>query len=199
MKPNHQSGATLLHVLVAAVFLGLLVFPLVQMLVRKNRAQNEVRLQENRDGVVEAIVFRALQELKIYYKAGSNSLEPLRTGTLLGAPRYTQASPRIFGKGEFQVDLLQIDPISFAATRFPVRRFYAPETDPRAWIDPPLGNDAYTLHIRTTLCSRMVEGRAPFDDSGATVNPGLGVNWAVPCNFPVLNVEYRGVFLQTNL
>ncbi len=131
----------------------------------------------------DMVASRVAQELKQRYQDSSDiskviPIENPRSLNHLLRPTsrlYNPAFPRIFGKGQFQIDLINTGP-------GPASSFVAPETDINVFIAPTIGNGYYLVTIQTSLCRDIVVGRVRFPpESVATPNPGLGLPWNIRC------------------
>jgi hypothetical protein len=192
---NSQRGATTILTVTA---LGIILAAALQYqsshLVQKKKFILKELASSNQQGLLEQVVARTVTELGILYRVAPPTIPgPQCTLDRLLIPASTRfngtaspIAPRIYGKGQFQMDILDV----FGN---PTGRFTAPEEDVRAYIQASTGGGFYPLVITTTFCGVEVRGRTKFaQETGAAPSPGLGVAWAQPCPTDKrIPIEYR--------
>lgn len=185
---KHNRSERGLSFLPLVLGLGVIVFMLMSSLSmylnqKKSFILRETRAESGRS-VVDAVVAQAIVELRQKY----NDVNPNQIDYLLqpDSAIFRQTAPRIYGKGEFQIDLVNSNGTVTSL-------FLAPESDPRVWIEPSVGGGYYRLNVQFEICKRNVAGRTKF------VAPATGqdVAWVPACpNSDRQNVFHR-VFLNT--
>lgn len=185
-SPNRsqERGFAVIGICVAIGIAMILGFQAFSMHLQYKTKHLFRQLQSARQSAIfEMIATRALAELKQQYLDSTDptkTVPPLPVRSLDHLLRstsrlYNQDFPRVFGKGQFQIDLLN-------AAGGPSTLFVAPETDVTVRIEPTIGGGHYRVIIQTTACRTVVAGRVRFPaESLALPNPGLGAAWNPAC------------------
>lgn len=147
-------------------------------------------------GIIEAIAARAIGDLTkelLNPSDGSTADGTLDHLLKTSSPIFSEAHPRIYGKGEFQIDVKDTTGIKVVAgvsgtvlTQAEAAQkssegglFIAPESDPQVWLETSATECNYRMTIKVQVCQAMVAGRTKFRFD--ITDPGLNVPWTPGC------------------
>ncbi len=169
-----------------ALTIGILMIAALQaftMTIQQKTNRLLKQLQTERQvAIFEMISSRVRQELKQQYidsidGSKVDPVEPVRSLNHLFRPTsriFNRNFPRVFGKGQFQIDLLN--------GGGPATAFVAPEDDVTVFVNRTIGRGYHLVTVQTWVCRNVVYGRVRYPaETRLAPNPGRGIAWPIRC------------------
>lgn len=214
-SPTKNRGAIAIGIALAGGVLILILASVSNMLLeqRARFLTREVR-ESQFAGPVEAVLSRVIGDLRLAFFShcpppvmSPAILSPLDALSRAVPPSFTAANPKTYWKGECGF-LVQagIKPVNCAGPNTPL--FFAPESNPKAWIEPATGylgtitcpgstsvtqGAIYKLHITFQACTEPVANRMLPAPGNATTD----VAWPQACPNNKLRPIEQIVYLNT--
>lgn len=162
----HSRGAVLFILSIIIAMTSIIILGLNMYLVRKNDMQIGVMKYTRKEGLINAILDHAVNELRTSFAAGGScSLAPLVAAT---STNFRSVAPQRYHVGQFQLDILKADGT-------PTGRFESPEDPPMVYIEQIGSSSLFRINIETTICRDTMGGGY----SGRTKIPKTDVDAAV--------------------
>lgn len=145
----NNKGALVFILSIIMAFISIGIFAVNTFLIQKTKQQIGVMKYTRKEGIINAILGHAINELKVSFaSAGACSLAPLAGPTSVS---WSATAPQFYHVGQFQIDILD-------SNGNPTGMFDAPESPPKVWITQVGTQDIYKIHIETTVCKTVLGG-----------------------------------------
>lgn len=148
-KKRKNRGALVFVLSIIMALISIIILALNTSLIEKNKSQINVMKYTRKEGLINAILSHAMNELKqSFASAGTCSLAPLVAPASIN---WNVNNPQFYHVGQFQIQILD-------NVGQPTGMFESPEEPPKVWITAVPSSSLYTIHISTSICKFTLGG-----------------------------------------